>query len=801
MLNLRQTLLATLGASTEEEDRMLTAMKAKVAHQIPDFFSQQEIPPSPVTWNGDYVLLSQTVKSAVARWIRQTFILRLQSRRNSGTSESEDADRQITDLNRKTVDIISLAQLQAVRRILEEIQEFTILADILIMISHEVNSLVLTAATDTINHYFDVFYAIGATNELFQNLYQKFENHNGHGLVQNAFLEALIDLGSRLPDTAREVSRLQKEISAHVSGLSGAACSPISDNMVEAVQAEESTFSDEMEQLLASGTSMDKQTLTRVFSTITSHLEKSGNEPDPSRARFAQLLARLRGFGPKKFDTLVNEWLQKLLRQCTRPNLSTIVPPVICFKVVSLKTVLDIITSLLHLEDDQDHMALLASDTLDLISKVYLGPMPIVEYPMYRMLNQSRRLIRTSPASVVPTLRVVIEACVATDLSTRNWVRTQIKCLPVKALVHSILLQQAETAKDAELMLGSFFLDPDIQNAIGGILYQEDQGDFLQLDLRTKIWRVLDNMSEFNIPLAELELKMIMASTGGSFESTADFLPDMFIEHAYGVESDRIELWACLVSKISLDQAASIRQRAESELLSEAFGDTSSNPANSDAMLNGLISIVEAATFSIPDGGFSPLVEQIADGLTSVLPLSRSGKVRLNEASESNDMYRCLGFLLRMLIVHQSAVQHPRYPQNNLFRLLMSLSLILIHSPLNSHLELNKDVFDVLTLFSDSLSEDTRSRCIQSLRDRHRTRDPRLRFIFGYSETVESEWLQLVMKSSAAAAEIKAEEDLVATAQPYPLRRWEMMQDATPVATENDTSLSLTLFGAKKSVL
>ncbi len=33
---------------------------------------------------------------------------------------------------------------------------------------------------------------------------------------------------------------------------------------------------------------------------------------------------------------------------------------------------------------------------------------------------------------------------------------------------------------------------------------------------------------------------------------------------------------------------------------------------------------------------------------------------------------------------------------------------------------------------------------------------------------------------------------------PFPLRRWEIMPDPTPVMGENDTSLSLGLFGARR---
>lgn len=40
-----------------------------------------------------------------------------------------------------------------------------------------------------------------------------------------------------------------------------------------------------------------------------------------------------------------------------------------------------------------------------------------------------------------------------------------------------------------------------------------------------------------------------------------------------------------------------------------------------------------------------------------------------------------------------------------------------------------------------------------------------------------------------------------AVRQAFPIRRWETLPDATPLMTENDTSISLTLFGARKAVL
>lgn len=33
----------------------------------------------------------------------------------------------------------------------------------------------------------------------------------------------------------------------------------------------------------------------------------------------------------------------------------------------------------------------------------------------------------------------------------------------------------------------------------------------------------------------------------------------------------------------------------------------------------------------------------------------------------------------------------------------------------------------------------------------------------------------------------------------FPVKSWELLQDPTPIMGENDTSLSLTLFGARKA--
>ena len=134
----------------------------------------------------------------------------------------------------------------------------------------------------------------------------------------------------------------------------------------------------------------------------------------------------------------------------------------------------------------------------------------------------------------------------------------------------------------------------------------------------------------------------------------------------------------------------------------------------------------------------------------------------------------------------------------------MILSLLLTHYSLDCYPSFCELILDVLAILTDTLTEEVRSQCVRVLRDQHRLQDPRLLFLFGYSESVNDEWLQLMTGASLSGSAATSDEPSAGTTdstQQFLLRKWELMQDTTPLITENDTSLSLTLFGARKTLL
>ena len=782
-------LLATLGVPAEEENNMIVAAKARIVKQVPDFF-QWDVSSGSRTGCDDFASLSQTVRSAIALWIRRNLILRLQVCRKTDSACKDTSQPKSGKVASRPV---TLSQFHTIRRILEDLEDFSILADVLNILSDEKQGPILTAVTDTVNYYFDVLNAIGATDDIFRRLYRQVEDSHNQEPIEKDFLESLIDLACRLSDTALEIQRLRNNMRAFVPKLSAVAFSPISDNMVDAVQSAEPTFADEMDQMLAGGTSMDEQTLTRVFNTIIMQLETSFEESSQLGLRFAQLLARLRVFGPKITEALLKDWLRHWLCSNLQTKRWTILLPMICSKVISLKLVLDSTVHNLSFEGHRDDRAILALEMLDLVIRVSSEPMPIVDYRCYRLLDQLQHLVRMSSASITALLSVVVETCKAPEASSRARAWGRVKDLSFRNLIQTLVLQQATMTTDFTPASPK----SDLQKVFWGILDQDRLRESLYTDRHSKILKLVNSTSDFNLPLIQLQLRAVL-SDPGFLENAKDALSDTFVELAAGSWSDRVDLLAALISGLPLTQAASVREKAEAKLICLGLTDTSWMRHDDKARLDGLTTIIEAAAYSISDTETSESLNQIADRLSvicSSVQLERDqydhDKISLGRVCQSIEV------LISLLIIYQSAIQHPKFSQSALFQILISLSRLLTHPFLAVHPTLPSYVFDTLALLSDCLSDETRMRCIRTLRDHHHSQDPRVRFIFGYPETINSEWLHLITKSSTIP---EAKSDSV-TMQPYSLRRWEMMQDAMPISTENDTSLSLTLFGARRSVL
>ena len=154
--------------------------------------------------------------------------------------------------------------------------------------------------------------------------------------------------------------------------------------------------------------------------------------------------------------------------------------------------------------------------------------------------------------------------------------------------------------------------------------------------------------------------------------------------------------------------------------------------------------------------------------------------------------------LLRLLVIHQGVLVHAKFPQQTLCRLLLSLALILVNPNIVRHYPSSDFLLDITALVSDALSSESRLYCVTVLCEQHNIRDFRLEYLLGPADREQNEALLHVVGTGFTSHSFAAD---TLNRLRFSLRRWEMVQDATPIIGENDTSLSLTLFGARKALL
>lgn len=328
--------------------------------QIQDFFPASQIPQHQELQPCDSYRLSLTVRSDVGRWIRHVVASRFQEHGVGSRLNSRNFDTSFIPINPE--------QFRSVRSVLEILEDFSVLADVIKLCCSSSDVKILTAAADTVNHHIDVFMAIGAVDDLFKSLYHRYEDTCNQKIFERLLVESLVDLGKHLPESIEEVRKLRRVLLHPEHEFSIAACSPISDHMTEGLQSAESAFTDEVEQVLTSGTSMDKQTLKQMFKKITTWLELAwAGSCQCSLISFAELLRRLRNFGSALFEELLCDWLDHLLLFKHRPNIARILPPFICTATLTLKTVLDRMVILLANAAATGHVAALGLDGLELL--------------------------------------------------------------------------------------------------------------------------------------------------------------------------------------------------------------------------------------------------------------------------------------------------------------------------------------------------------------------------------------------------------------------------------------------------
>ncbi|KAL8691635.1 MAG: hypothetical protein Q9218_003190 [Villophora microphyllina] len=302
--------------------------------------------------------------------------------------------------------------------ILEDTQDFVAMAETLECFSKSQDPQLLTAVTNIVSHYSDIFIAIGAADPVFMRIYRQYENSDGKTSLAT-LLEALNDLARILPNRFAEAQALRTSLQKSEQKLGLVACSPISEHMAEAIQADSPGSSpantDEIEQLLASGTSMDKRLLANVFELIWKRFEVSWTGSIQISSVSAALITRLRSFDVTAVNELMDDRIKQILNSGQRPKLLRLWVPLVCAQTTSLQWLFDCVLATLPEINDLNLRDVLVIEAIEVLSADRPKADSSIDYLYHRFLAQQQRMVSNPSHEVVLALKKLLERARATQ--------------------------------------------------------------------------------------------------------------------------------------------------------------------------------------------------------------------------------------------------------------------------------------------------------------------------------------------------------------------------------------------------
>ncbi|KAI9888774.1 MAG: RNA polymerase II mediator complex subunit [Vezdaea aestivalis] len=337
VINLRRMLLENMQYSTSKEEAELHSLISIVEMNI-----SVDTPESDSESNKIKILecldavsaSSWTTKSEIGRWVRSWLLSRV--RLTKSDTIDDDDGRSDSDL-----DSCNFFQYQILATVLESTKDFGILADILKISSASSNPQILASIADNLNDKSEEFHAMGAFDDCLDRLIDRYQTLKNKHSANEAVATSLLDLCSPLRGYEDIVKDLEVDLAQCRRATAAAACSPVSEHMMELNQSDESNFSEEAERALASGNTVDSPTLNKLFGAITARVEDFFDAPYSKICHFGQLLAKLRQLETTYYDELMRAWLSRIYFMEKRPPLASILPPLCGSRCVNLEMILE----------------------------------------------------------------------------------------------------------------------------------------------------------------------------------------------------------------------------------------------------------------------------------------------------------------------------------------------------------------------------------------------------------------------------------------------------------------------------
>ncbi|KLU82924.1 hypothetical protein MAPG_01991 [Magnaporthiopsis poae ATCC 64411] len=576
-----------------------------------------------------------SVKLQVAFWLRTTFLEAL---------KQQQLQQQQQHL-KGAADLPSDAFFCSCRRILEACQDFTMLGDLLRALSVAPSADVLASCSDTLMLHYPVFNATGVLKPLFETLLARLSPivAEEHGSGVRRLLASLAALAGRMPGRKDLAARLSRDLNRYDRTSEIDACSPVSDNNHEAELQEEGAI----EKLLASGTSIDKPTLERLFEHLVGLLQQLGDK-DEERLRYPiGLLVRLRVLDPKQFDYLMARWIRTQSRRPNRLNPLLVYPPMVSLGCLSLSLVLSTLYGeMLSVSAATKTPTQPAPPTIvnsPAGSTVNQEILQLVLRPLaerchvqmstderYRFHTSQKSVIRTNPNELLTLIRMAATEYAASstaDKATLPLANDKLRVALRSALMELVLTDFNTVARYLAAKHGDAGVSRIVERDMEMILVPG-----IEEDRRLSFDQVLELCNELTLPFCQLKLMASLTAEGAATGTAGAGDPSQRLQSQLELFARAMDkaidarniTWTGMLSCLNPEITQHLRHRAQARFL-DLLPSPGSLSHASDAdtadkvqMAESLVSVMDIIIRGGSTGKSPPLASFMIDKLTDM---------------------------------------------------------------------------------------------------------------------------------------------------------------------------------------
>ncbi|KAG9234086.1 RNA polymeras-like protein II mediator complex component Srb8 [Amylocarpus encephaloides] len=819
ILTLHTTLLTRVDFLVDEEQ---SRKKICMAYMKETLFSVHRVSPSKSKRSSSHCCasdiasllpqLSRSSKSEIGLWLRQKVRSQMQPKSLSPLNDWEAISRKTSSA------VMTMDDFHAVRCYLELLEDHSMLADVLKVVATSGNAEVLASCSDTITLHLDILAAIGALLDLFDTLMARLRDFaEDQDSLPRGFLASLADLADRIPSKANFGRQLSQELALMDKKSAVGASSPVSDHAAALPTAETYTI-DEIDKILVSGNSMDHSTLDRLFQKIVSNIESAPwGEASVKQRGYELLLTRLRLFGPQHFDTLLSSWLTRFLRRPDRPSIMIALAPLVSFGCLTLSDIVQCCDLALDGQSSTDEVtrAIIARELVEILLLEPFGNtvQAMREEEIYRLRIMRAHMQKDLPAQIICSIRRGLEQTCSAQHAKSYAIITGIlqQSSSLQLLQRCALLQP-------NLVLRSLILpllrqkDPQLVQYITTVVDQLLFPKEFHADV--SIEATLNAVDVLTLPMCQLKLECMFANEDTAM-SCGDEPRSSQLQALEGVVAAAVQSgktsWVSILPMLEASIVQHLLRGLELQFLALFPSHKSADEDEDDARLVHAENLMHVMNSMSCSKSPVPTPRNSTNLAQEILITLNGVRLRLSASPNSQTTRRLVSTWIPLLIsfvahrAHEFEVSNAGHETRA--KAILALSAILLELQLidmsgSTGVDLMEQVFDLALCLVDSLPDEPRQQCIRTLNENTPSTD--MHYLFSFQPS-PSEWLVLSQNESSLGIPATPSSDLPdkrtqdkVKLTPLALRRWEMLGEPAPNIGRNDTSLSLSLFAARR---